>query len=115
MNEHVQSKNIALIILHAVKEHTYCGQIIVLEKSTEKEINARIAKTWAKYWTLKKIVEGLFTKSQKSDIFNVFVPPTLTYGYQTWTIIETLIKKIKVAQNELQRSMLGMKKKRSYQ
>ncbi len=33
------------------------------------------------------------------------------YGCQTWTINEARIKKIRVAQNALERSMLGMKKK----
>ncbi len=45
--------------IEMVEEASYLGQIIALEKRTEKEINARIAKTWTKYWTLKKIFKGL--------------------------------------------------------
>ncbi len=97
--------------IEIVEASSYLVQIIVLEKRTEKEMTARIAKTWAKYWTLKKIFKGPFTTSQKSEIFNICVLLTLTFGCQTWTINETLIKKIMVAQNGLERSMLGMKMK----
>jgi len=38
------------------------------------------------------------------------VVPTLTYGCQTWTIIAKNIKRIKTAQNSLERAMLGLRR-----
>ncbi len=96
--------------IEIVEEASYLGQIIALEKRTQKEINVRIAKTWTKYWTLKKIFKGPFT-SPKVKSFKICVLPTLIYGCRTWKMNEALIKKIKVAQNALERSISGMKMK----
>ncbi len=67
------------------------GQLITLDCEKEKEIEIRISKAWGKYWALGSIFKGPFSPDQKSEIFNMCVLPTLTYGYQTWRLNEKII------------------------
>jgi hypothetical protein len=94
-----------------VHEATYLGQNLSFENRTEKEVNIRISKTWAKFWSLKNIFKGPFKNSQKSQIFNMCIVPSLTYGCQTWTLTSKIIKKLETTQNSIERSILNFKKK----
>jgi len=55
----------------------YLGQQISLEDKMEHEINIRISKAWAKFWSLKDIFKGNFNNQHKSQVFNI---PCMTYG-----------------------------------
>ena len=82
-----------------------------MTKGTEREVNRRIALAWKKYWGLKHIMKGPYKIEQKSEIFNSCVLPTLTYGVQTWAMTKKEEEKIRVTQNAMERSMLGVKPK----
>lgn len=97
--------------IKTVDEATYLEQQISLTNRTEKEIEIRISKAWKKFWSLKNIFKGPFQKSQKSEIFNMCVVPTLVYGSQTWPLSEKSISKIKTTQNAMERVILNFKKK----
>ena len=95
--------------IETVTQATYLGQQIAFENRTEIEINTRISKAWSKYWSLKYIFKGPFKNHHKSQVFNMCVIPSLTYGCQTLPLTVQNLNKIKVAQNSIERSMLNLK------
>lgn len=91
------------------KDYLYLGQIISFKNKDEKEVNARINSAWKKYWSLKEIFKNKkISLPTKRRIFDICVSPTLTYGCQTWAISEKTIRKIKVCQNKMLRSLLNI-------
>jgi len=74
---------------------TYLDQKISLKDKMEHEINIRISKAWAKFWSLKDIFKSNFNNQQKSQVFNMCVLPCMTYGCQTWMLTNRLINKIR--------------------
>lgn len=94
-----------------VKEMIYLGQNITMENKTSVEIERRISIAWKKFWSLKFIFKGNFTIKNKIKVLNSCVMPTLTYGSQTWAMNKIDENKIKVVQNSMERSILGIKLK----
>jgi len=89
----------------------YLRQRIALEKRTEKEVERGITLAGKKFWSLKhNILKGPFSNKNKSLILNACVLPTMIYGSQTWTMTKKEENKIRVTQNTMERSILGIKK-----
>ncbi|VDO08661.1 unnamed protein product [Brugia timori] len=91
------------------EDATYLGQTISFTNRTDKEVNTRVTKAWAKYWSLRNIFKGPFNIYHKCQIFNMCIIPTLTYGCQTWTLKKNILEKIRVTQNAMERSMLNVR------
>ncbi len=94
--------------IEIAEETSYLGQIIAFENRTEREINVRINKAWNKYWSLKSIFKGPFKNNEKSEIFNICIIPTLTYGCQTWPLKEKYLDRIRSTQNSIEHSILNV-------
>jgi len=80
-----------------------------MEHRTEKEIERRISIVWNKFWALKHILKGPFKNYSKSMIFSSCILPTITYGSQTWAPTKKTENKLRVTQNKMERSILGIK------
>lgn len=95
-----------------VEEYVYLGQLIAAEDTMHKEIKRRIANTWKRYWSLSEVMKNKdMPIKDKRKVYNMCILPCLTYGCQTWALTENLINKIKVCQNGMERSVLGVKRK----
>jgi hypothetical protein len=98
-------------IIENTNETTYLGQQISFSDRTNREIETRITKAWNKFWSLKKIFKGPFKNHHKSEVFNLCVIPTLTYACQTWPLTVKHVNKIQTAQNSMERTILGIKRR----
>ena len=92
-----------------VDEVVYLGQNISMGNRTADEVERRIALAWKKFWLLKSVFKGKITISNKTKILNSCVLPTLKYGSQTWATNKNDERKIKVMQNSMERSMMGIR------
>lgn len=95
-----------------VKEYVYLGQLISTEECMQKEIERRITNTWKRYWSLSEVMKNQdMSMRNKRRIYNMCILPCLLYGCQTWALTEEQARKIKVCQNGMERSTIGIKRK----
>ncbi|CAH2097985.1 unnamed protein product [Euphydryas editha] len=99
-------------ILEFVNEYTYLGQLISPKDITVKEINARIATGWKKFWSLKEIMKSQdLGIALKRKTFNTCILPCLTYGCETWALTNSLRDKLAKCQRAMERSIVGTKRR----
>ncbi|GBP25145.1 Putative uncharacterized transposon-derived protein F52C9.6 [Eumeta japonica] len=97
--------------LEYVKEYIYLGQLISTDGSMNKEIERRITNTWKKIWSLKEIFKDKdMPMTAKKKVYERCIMPCLLYGCQTWALTELQENKLKVCQNSMERSILGIKR-----
>lgn len=95
-----------------VQEYVYLGQLISTEGCMEKEIERRVTNTWKRYWSLSEVMKNKdMPMKEKRKVYNMCILPCLLYGCQTWALTEHLANKIKVCQNSIERSTIGVKRK----
>lgn len=95
-----------------VNEYIYLGQLISNEDCMKKEVERRTANTWKRYWSLSEVMKNKeMPMKEKRKVFNMCILPCLLYGCQTWALTEQLAKTIKVCQNGMERSTIGVKRK----
>ncbi|GBP81979.1 Intraflagellar transport protein 80 homolog [Eumeta japonica] len=98
--------------IELVTEYIYLGQLISPTNTMNKEIDRRITNTWKKYWSLSEIMKNKeMSLKSKRIVYNMCILPCLTYGCQTWALTQQLSNKIKVCQNSIERSVVGVKRK----
>ncbi|GBP31106.1 Putative uncharacterized transposon-derived protein F52C9.6 [Eumeta japonica] len=87
-------------------------QLISPTENMQKEIERRITNIWKRFWSLTEIMKNKeMTMSVKRKVYNVCILPCLTYACQTWALIEQQKRKINICQNEIERNVLGVKKR----
>jgi exonuclease III len=95
-----------------VEEYTYLGQIISPTLQMNKEIDQRVISAWKRYWSLQEVMKNKhFPQSLKSKVYNMCILPCATYGSQTWALTQRNTQKLKVCQQNMERSMLNIKRK----
>nr|XP_026485065.1 uncharacterized protein LOC113392732 [Vanessa tameamea] len=95
--------------LEVVDDYIYLGQTIQLGKSNfEKEVNRRIQLGWAAFGKLRKIFSSHIPQCLKIKVFDQCVLPVMTYSSETWSFTMGLIRRLKVTQRAMERSMLGV-------
>lgn len=95
-----------------VKEYIYLGQLISTDDCMKKEIERRITNTWKRYWSLKEVMKDKdMPMKGKKKVYELCIMPCLLYGCQTWALTELLENKLKVCQNSIERSILGIKRR----
>ena len=77
--------------LKLVDKFTYLGSSI---SSTEKDIDARLTKTWTAMDRLSIIWKSDLTDKMKRSFFQAVVVSILLYGCTTWTLTKRLEKKL---------------------
>lgn len=99
-------------VIEYVQEYIYLGQLISQEDCMQKEIERRIANTWKRFWSLSEVMKNKdMPIKQKRKVFNMCILPCLLYGCQTWALTEELSNKLKICQNGIERSTIGVKRK----
>ncbi|XP_045496057.1 uncharacterized protein LOC123694618 [Colias croceus] len=114
MSNSTQNDTITLdgVGIEYVHEYVYLGQLISTEDCMKEEIERRIANTWKRYWSLSEVMKNKdMPMKEKRKVFNMCILPCLLYGCQTWALTEQLANKIKVCQNGIERSTIGVKRK----
>ncbi|CAH2093264.1 unnamed protein product [Euphydryas editha] len=97
---------------NSTPEYTYLGQLISPKDITVKEINARIATGWKKFWSLKEIMKSQdLGIALKRKTFNTCILPCLTYGCETWALTNSLRDKLAKCQRAMERSIVGTKRR----
>lgn len=87
----------------------YLGHEITIGRDNQTlEISRRIGLAWAAYGNLKYVFKAELPNCLKRKVFDQCVLPVLTYGAETLTLTKRTIKKIRVTQLAMERSMLGI-------
>ncbi|CAB3228197.1 unnamed protein product [Arctia plantaginis] len=95
-----------------VNEYIYLGQLISPLDNMPKEIDRRITMTWKRFWSLSEIMKNEEMSIKiKRTVYNTCILPCLTYGCQTWALTDQLSNKIKVCQNSIERSVIGLRRR----
>jgi len=96
-------------VLEVVEQYIYLGQVITFNKNMQMaEIKRRTRMGWAAYSNQKHIFKSDMPQHLKQKVFDQCILPTLTYGCETWTLTDAIVKKLKVTQRAMERSMLGI-------
>ena len=92
-----------------VNSYTYLGQIITNDHDQTKELRKRIGLGWSAFARYRSIMRNTKVKMDlKRKIFNECILPIMTYGSQTWSISNTKLQAIAIAQRKMERQMLGV-------
>lgn len=66
---------------------------------------------WSKFWSPKNILKGPFNSYHIKARYSTRIIPTMTFGSQTWSLIQKNTEKPRTIQNSIQRSTLNIKNK----
>ena len=91
--------------IKVVQEFTYLGSNIA---STKKDVQIRLAKSWAALNKLDKIWKSSLPADLKRQFFRAAVESVLVYGANTWTLTSTLEKSIDEAYTRMLRAVLNI-------
>ena len=97
-------------VIERVTQYKYLGQTIQTENRMPNEIDQRIRAGWSSFGKNKEILQDRdIPMCLKRKVFNQCIIPTITYGCQTWTLTEKIMRKIRTTQRAMERKMLGIK------
>ena len=97
--------------LQRVTEYVYLGQLINMKGDLKPEILRRIKLGWQAYGRHSSILKSKMSVELKKTIYDQCILPVITYGCETWTLNEFIVRKLIVSQRGMERSMLGYTKK----
>ena len=96
-----ESLNIDGTNIERVEDFKYLGARM---KSTDKDVETRIALAWSAFWSLKKIWKSQhLTEYIKINLFNASCVSILLYGSETWLINDRMKMKINDFANNLRK------------
>ncbi len=109
-NKHLTGRQIMIEneALELVEEYTYLGLIFNANPVHEKEIRRRIGMGWSAFGKHNLIMNSNLQLSLKRKVYNHSILPVLTYGSETWLLTKGFERKLRSAQREMERSMLGI-------
>ena len=111
MTNLVASKNLTVsnLNIEQVYSYKYLGHEIRLGRDNQTcELDRRIGLTWAAFGKLSHILKSDIPMCLKRKVYNQCVLPVLTYGAETSTLTKKTVNKIRVAQRNMERVMLGL-------
>ena len=94
--------------LSQVTDFQYLGSIISWVESTKKDVEVRIAKAWAACSKLNNMWQSDLSKDLKINLFRAAVESVLLYGSESWTMTDTLSKRIYGTYTRLLRTALNV-------
>ena len=93
-----------------VTNYPYLGNLVSVDGDHEPEVARRIGLAWNNFKKLDKyLIQPKFPLSLKKKIFMQCIVPTMTYASETWIITKKLESKIRSAQLQMERKMLGVR------
>ena len=98
--------------IEKMTNYKYLGQTIAMENRTKQEVSMRIKSGWSVSGKCIEIFLDTYRPmSLKRKVFNQCVLPAMTYGCQTWSLTEALVRKLETSQRAMGRKMLNVKLK----
>lgn len=112
LNPSKDDENTASIVhngenIEKVEDFKYLGSYV---RSTEKDLDARIALTWAAFDKMRSILTSeKLDKNFKIRLFNASCISILLYGCESWNLTKQLNEKVDVFVRKLYRIMFGIR------
>ena len=91
--------------LSQVTDFQYLGSWV---ESTKKDVEVRIAKAWAACSKLNNVWQSDLSKDLAINLFRAAVESVLLYGSESWTMTDTLSKRIDGTYTRLLRTALNV-------
>ena len=92
-----------------VRSCVYLGQNFTWDHDQTAELRRRIGLGWAAFNKLKEIMTCRKTSMiLKRKAYIECILPTMIYGSETWSLSETKLKELTIAQRKMERMMLGV-------
>ena len=81
-----------------VTDYKYLGQTIAMENSTKQKVSIRIKAGWSVFGKYREVFLDSHHPMSLKKVFNQCVLPAMTYGCQTWSLTNALVKKLETNQ-----------------
>jgi len=95
-------------ILGPEESTLYLGRALNLRNGQDAEIDHRIKRAWAKFWTFKaELTNSHYSLSNRLRLFHAVVEPTALYGSGSWAMTRAREGKLRTAQRRMLRTILG--------
>ncbi|KAH7695859.1 endonuclease-reverse transcriptase, partial [Aphelenchoides avenae] len=89
-----------------VGKYVYLGQDH--QQGVRGEISRRIKAAWHSFNSVGDALRNLTDPVRRAQLFNSTVIPALLYGCETWTLTESLAKRLRSSQRAMERRVLGV-------
>ena len=84
-----------------------------MENRRRQEVSRRIKTGWRVLGKYREIfLDRNLPMWLKRKVFHQCVLPTMTYGWQTWSLSKALVKKLEICKRVMKRKMVNVKLKR---
>ncbi|KAH7714504.1 hypothetical protein AAVH_18161 [Aphelenchoides avenae] len=96
--------------IERVRKYVYLGQELSEDhqKGLHCELSRRIKAAWCSFNSISEVLKKLMDPTRRAQLFNSTVLPALLYGCETWTLSESLAKRLRSTQNAMERRVLGV-------
>lgn len=96
--------------MERVQSFVYLGQKIEITKNNlTADLARRISLGWSTFGKMQNIFKSDLPNTIKSQVFNQYVLPVLTYGTETWALNKNIIQRFQVTQRAMERRILNIK------
>ena len=96
-------------ILPLMESTLYLGCKFAFGNSEDTEIEYRIARGWAKFMeSREQLCSTNCALHHRMRLWDAIVTPTVLYGCSSWTMTAERERKLKVAQRQMIRNMVGI-------
>ncbi|KAH7707537.1 reverse transcriptase, partial [Aphelenchoides avenae] len=96
--------------IERVQKYVYLGQELSEDhqKGLHCELSRRIKAAWCSFNSISEVLKKLTDPIRRAQLFNSTVLPALLYGCETWTLSESLAKRLRSTQHAMKRRVLGV-------
>ena len=96
-------------VIEEVDSYVYLGKTVTNNGDLLPEIKKRICLGWTAFGKVDNIMRSRkISMKIKRKVFNEYILPVMTYGCETWALNKGMIDKLAVAQQKMERIMLGI-------
>lgn len=107
-NKHAKERELGYETLETVTDYVYSEPVVSADPNHENEITRRISTRWAAFGRNSDILNSKLPLSLKKLVYNQRVLPVMTYGAETWGLTKRFERKLRLAQQAMERTMLGV-------
>ncbi len=92
--------------IEEVKEYSYLGQVVTMDRDMKPEIARRIRSGWRAFNSIKDVLQKTRDKALRAHLFNTTVLPAMLYASETWATTKREEQQLVTAQRAMERCML---------
>ena len=96
--------------IERVDKYVYLGQELSEDhqQGLRGEISRRIKAAWCSFNSIGDVLRKLTDTVRRAQLFNSTIIPAMLYGCETWTMTESLAKRLRSTQRAMERRVLGV-------